>query len=122
VKLNARLRGMDGLRRGLGRVVDENGVRDELATAAEELRDAARAELGDAGSDTTLSHSLTVARTHDGTAATVSTPLDDAWHREFGTFRRLPRPWLAPALDKARPGIVARFRNWLTGAVKRSSS
>jgi hypothetical protein len=119
VKLNARLHGMDGLRRGLGRVVDENGLRGELAAAAEELRDAARAELDDAGSDATLSRSLTVARTSDGSTATVSTPLDHGWHREFGTLRRRPRPWLVPALDKARSGILARFRDWLSAAVKR---
>jgi hypothetical protein len=100
------MHGMEDLRRSLARIADRRGLRDEIAAAAEELRDA----------DDTLSHSLTVVPADDGTSATISTPLDGAWHREFGSLHRPPRPWLAPALDKARPRILARLRAWLSRA------
>jgi hypothetical protein len=114
VKLTTRLDGLDGLRRSLDCVADAQALRGELTAAAEELRDAARAELnGTAPGDDGLSHSLTIGHAGGGKAATVSTPLDHGWHREFGSLGHPPRPWLAPALAEARPGILARLRGWL---------
>lgn len=125
MKLNARLHGMDGLHAALGRIASENELRSELATSTEEMRDAARAELDatpqPGNSIDALSRSLTGSVSADGKTLTVSTRLDQGWHLEFGTLRRPPRPWLAPAFDRAGPGILARLRAWLAHSTKRPS-
>jgi hypothetical protein len=56
-----------------------------------------------------LRDSLTVELAPDRLSARVSTPLDVGADLEFGTQDMAPRPWLAPAVENARPRIQARI-------------
>lgn len=123
--MNARLHGTDGLHAALGRIASENALRSELATSTEEMRDAVHAELHataqPGNSIDALSRSLTGSVSADGKTLTVSTRLDQGWHLEFGSLDRPARPWLAPAFDRAGPGILARLSTWLRRSTKRPS-
>jgi hypothetical protein len=123
--LRARLTGASEFRAALDRIADAGTLRDELTAAAEEIRVAARDRVDQAdrpqGEADGLGRSIAVRFDSHGTSAEIGTPLDHGWHREFGSVARPPRPWLAPALDDARPKILTRLRNWLGATSKRAS-
>ena len=108
MKLTSRVDGLDRLTARLSALADERAVADDLRDTAEEIRDRAAAALGDGGSSGALATSLTVSPDGDG-GYVVGTPLDHGWHREFGSRARPAAPWLAPAAEEARPGLVARL-------------
>jgi hypothetical protein len=60
-----------------------------------------------------LAGSLKIVPAPDGTSVTVGTTLPQGWHQEFGSLTQPATPWLEPALEAARPGILARLRLWL---------
>ena len=117
MKFSTRLDGLGAWQAALSRIAAPSAVTTEIEAAADALRDAARANLDDgqppASRSGALAAALAVAVAEDGTSATVSTPLDHGWHLEFGTLTRPPTPWLAPALDAARSGILARIKGLL---------
>jgi hypothetical protein len=123
MKMTGRLHGLEGLRRTLLRIADEASLRDAIRDSAEDVREAARANLRDGqppdGRSGALAGSLSVEMTDSGQSAYIGTGLDYGWHLEFGSLTRPPTPWLEPALDAARPGILARLRYRLAASGKR---
>jgi hypothetical protein len=91
-------------------------VTEDVAATVEEVRKAAAANLSEdarSGRQTgALAQSLEINSGGDG-GYTVGTPLDHGWHLEFGSRTRPAAPWLAPAFDDARPGLLTRIRNRL---------
>jgi hypothetical protein len=108
VKLTARVAGLGELAPRLSRLADGHALAEELRETAEEVRERAAANLAGNSSIGRLAASLTV--TPDGgNGFVVATPLDHGWHREFGSRKRAAKPWLAPAAEAARPGLIARI-------------
>jgi hypothetical protein len=108
VKLTARVDGLGELAPRLSRLADGHALAVELRETAEEVRERAAANLAGNGSSGRLAASLTV--TPDGgNGFVVGTALDHGWHREFGSRLRGAKPWLAPAVEAARPGLIARI-------------
>lgn len=123
MKFTAQLRGMAELNATLSGIAKADGLADTLAASAEDVLDAARANLSDGAPPDSrtgaLARSLNITRSADGFSATVSTPLVYGWHLEYGGMMRAARPWLAPALDAAAPSIKVHFSDWLGEAVRR---
>jgi len=117
VKLNSRITGLEDFGARLERIVETSALREQVRAGAEEVRDAARAQLEDGqppDSDTgALARSLAISVSREGAEATLSTPLDYGWHLEFGTLDRPATPWMQPAFEDIRPGIVRQIRAWL---------
>lgn len=110
-------RGLAGLYRSLDR---SNALDRALRDSAEQIGAEAIDEIereGGAGADA-LANSLEVERSRPLAYRVVSKgPL--AWFREFGAMRRAQRPWLRPALDRARPRILMRLSQALRRAFGR---
>jgi hypothetical protein len=106
---------------GLSRSLDRSDALDRaLRDSAEEVRAEASDDLvRDGGaSANALANSLEVERSRSLAYRVVSkAPL--AWFREFGAMRRAQRPWLRPALDRARPRILMRLTQALRRAFRR---
>jgi len=112
-------RGLRGLAQSLDRT---EALERALRSSAEEVRAEAIDELerdGGAGTEA-LADSLEVERSRPVAYRVVSkAPL--AWFREFGALRRAQRPWLRPALDRARPRILMRLSQALRRAFRRQN-
>jgi hypothetical protein len=123
MKIHSRVDGLESLRGGLARIADRAALADALAAAAEEVRSGARANLQDGkppeNRQGDLADSLSVAIAEDGLSVTVGTTLPQGWRLEFGSLARPATPWLEPALETARPGILARIRLRLAASAKR---
>jgi hypothetical protein len=123
MKITAQLRGMAELNATLSGITKAEGLADTLQSCAEEVRDAAAANLSDGAPPDSrtgaLSRSLNITPSADGGSITVSTPLIYGWHLEYGGLKRDATPWLAPALDAAVPSIKVHFSDWLGEAVSR---
>ena len=104
MKIRGGLDGLESLHKGLVRITDPVRLAGAVAEAAEAVRSAAQANLRDELDAVTINHAP------DGLSVTVGTTAAQGWHREFGSISRPAAPWLAPALDAARPGIIARIR------------
>jgi hypothetical protein len=121
MKFRGSVDGLESLRDGLGRIADRAALADALASAAEDIRTAARANLQDGQPPESrrgdLAASLVIAS--DGASVTVGTAAAQGWHAEFGSLARPATPWLEPALEAARPGILARLRQRLAASAKR---
>ncbi len=122
MKFTTRLDGLDAFGAALSRIADPAVIGDEVQAAAENVRETARASLQDArppdSRSGALAQSLTVDPAGDGMSWTVSTPLDYGWYLEFGSLGRPATPWLEPALDEARPGIISRIGERIADAGK----
>jgi hypothetical protein len=112
MKISGTVDGLDSLSARLARIADPEELAETLGAAAEDVRHAALAQLHDAApSDArrgNLATSLVVTPSADGSSVSVGTMAADGWHREFGSMARPAAPWLEPALEAARPGILAR--------------
>jgi hypothetical protein len=112
MKMRGSVDGLASLRTGLARIAEKAELADALLVAAEEVRTVARANLRDGQPPEdrrgALADSLSVAVAEDGSSVTVGTTLAQGWHAEFGTLARPATPWLEPAFEAARPGIIAR--------------
>src|SRR5262249_25490929 len=119
MKLTTSLDGLGAFDEALSRIADPAEIQDELRAAAETVRETTRANLQDGRPPDSrsgdLANSLTVEPDGDGMSWTVSTPLDYGWQLEFGSLSHPATPWLEPALDEARPGIVSRMSQRLSG-------
>jgi len=117
MRLRNRIEGLDRLGAALSEVAAPQTLSADLGDAADAIRERAAANLTDGASPDSrsgaLAQSLKVAPTSDGESYTVSTALDYGWHLEFGSRRRPASPWLAPAAESARPGLLARMRSRL---------
>ena len=112
-------RGLAGLSRSLDR---SNALDRALRDSAEEVRAEAvdALERGGGATANALANSLEVEHTRPLAYRVVSkAPL--AWFREFGAMRRAQRPWLRPALDRARPRILARVAQALRRTFRRQN-
>ncbi|RIA56765.1 bacteriophage HK97-gp10 putative tail-component [Dichotomicrobium thermohalophilum] len=120
MRLTARSQG-NGLC-GLSRRLDQTeGLDRALRAGAEQVRDEAREALQGDDEGGALTRSLQVERGRPLSYRVVSkAPI--AWFREFGALRRAQRPWLQPALERARPPILARVRQALGRMVRSRSS
>jgi hypothetical protein len=123
MKIRSSVEGLDSLRGGLARIADKAALADAVAVTAEEVRAAARANLQDSGPPGNgrgqLADSLVIAPAADGLSVTVGTTAAQGWNLEFGTVARPATPWLGPALEAARPGILTRLRQRLAASAKR---
>jgi hypothetical protein len=123
MKFRGSVDGLESLRAGLGRIADSAALADALASAAEDIRTAARANLQNGQPPESrrgdLAASLVIAPASDGASVTVGTAASQGWHAEFGTLAQPAAPWLEPALEAARPGILARLRQRLAASAKR---
>jgi hypothetical protein len=124
MKLNARVEGLSGLGKGLSAIASSPALTAALQAAGGEIRSAARRQLSDGlppqdARRDDLAASLAVSLAPDGRGVTVGTALPHGWHLEFGSLRRSPAPWLAPALEAAKPAILARLREVLSSSAGR---
>ncbi len=123
MKIRGSVEGLASLRGGLARIAERAPLADALAAAAEEIRSAARANLQDGQPPENrrgeLADSLRVTAADDGLSVTVGTTLAQGWHVEFGSLARPATPWLEPALEAARPRILASLRQRLAASAKR---
>jgi hypothetical protein len=123
MKIRGSVEGLDSLRGGLARIADTAVLADAVAVAAKEVRAAARANLQDGHTPENrrgdLADSLVIAPADDGMSVTVGTTAAQGWHLEFGSLARPATPWLEPALEAARPGMLARLRQRLAAFAKR---
>jgi hypothetical protein len=123
MRLTGRLDGLEQLRRALTRIAEPSELEASLKAGAEDIRAAAQAGLGDGRPPDSrtgaLAASLTVEMAERGTSARIGTGLDYGWHLEFGSLGVEPKPWLEPALEEARQGILARLKRWLAGSGRR---
>lgn len=114
-------RGLEARLRRVSRDL-ERTLSQALLEAGEEVRAEARALLDEPGGgrpsapgepprrDTgRLRDSVFVRPAARGPGAEVGCGLDYGAHLEFGTRRMAARPWLAPALEAARPRVRARL-------------
>jgi len=109
VKVSVTSRGK-GLR-ALSRALDESeAIDDALRASAEDVAAEAREGLERDGGPGTraLANSLAVQRGPRALSYRVVSLAPRAWFREFGSLSRAQQPWLRPALDRARSGIVRR--------------
>ena len=118
MKIRGGLDGLESLHKGLARITDPVPLAGAVAEAAEAVRGAAQANLRDGSASGErpggVGDAVTINHAPDGLSVTVGTTATQGWHREFGSISRPAAPWLAPALDAARPGIIARIRLILT--------
>jgi hypothetical protein len=123
MKIRGSVEGLASLRGGLARIAERAPLADALVVAGEEIRAAARANLQDGrppenrGGE--LADSLRVTAADDGLSITIGTMLAQGWHAEFGSLARPATPWLEPALETARPKILASLRQRLAVSAKR---
>ena len=114
MKIRGGLDGLESLHKGLARITDPVPLAGAVAEAAEAVRGAAQANLRDelASGERPggLADSVSIDHAADGLSITVGTTAAQGWHREFGSISRPATPWLAPALEAARPAILARIR------------
>ena len=97
--------------RGLSRALDNTeAIDDALRTSAQEVAEEAREGLERDGGPGTraLANSLEVRRGPRALSYRVVSLAPRAWFREFGSLSRTQQPWLRPALDRARSGIIRR--------------
>lgn len=122
MKILRRVDGLESLRGGLARIADRAALAGALMAAAEEVRSGARANLQDGkppeNRQGELADSLVIATAGDGLSVTIGTTAQQGWHLEFGSLARPATPWLEPALEAARPGILARIRLRLAASAK----
>jgi len=107
VSVTSRGRGL----RGLSRALDESeAIDDALRASAQEVANEAREGLERDGGPGTqgLANSLEVQRGSRPLSYRVVSLAPRAWFCEFGSLSRAQQPWLRPALDRARAGIVGR--------------
>lgn len=120
MKLRASLWGLPRLGGALSGIAGEAAISEAIRETAKDIRERAAANLAEGAaldaSSSALARSLTLSQADNG-SATVATPLDHGWRREFGSLRRAARPWLAPAAETARPGLVVRLRERLNAAL-----
>jgi hypothetical protein len=120
VKLRCRIEGLAVLQGRFSAIAAEDAFAPDLHEAAEDIRARAAAGLTDGAAPESrsgaLAQSLVVERGDRGGYA-VSTPLDHGWHLEFGSAARPASPWLAPALEAGKPGLLARIRERLSHTV-----
>lgn len=125
MKISSRVDGVDGLRGALSRIAEPFELTEHLEAAAEDVLAAAQANLTDGqppeSRSGALAESLTVDAASDGTGFIVGTPLDHGWHLEFGSSSRSASPWLKPAFDASRSGVLARVKFWLANSGKRAT-
>lgn len=120
--IRVRVTGEKRLARTLRRL--SAAIEREMATAvreaAQEVAREARAAIEEggasAGDDRGLAASIRVEQV--GLSASVGTDLDYGAHLEFGTQAMAPRPWLQPALERAKPKIKRRLERALGDAVR----
>jgi hypothetical protein len=110
MKIRASVDGLGSLHAGLSGIAGDAGLAEALSASAEEVRAAAQANLGGDAQRGELAASISVVHIPDGLSVSVGTTSAHGWHREFGTLARPAEPWLEPALEAARPGILARLR------------
>lgn len=120
MKVNAKLLGGEAMTSAFSRLGAAEGLAKVIEASAEELREAAVANLGSDRRSAELAASLEVVPVGDGLTFSVSTQLEDGWHREHGRLDDAAQPWLAPALDTARPSIDTRLNEWLSRVVKQT--
>jgi hypothetical protein len=115
MRLRGRIDGLAGFRTALDEIA-RAPVTEDVAATAEDVRERAVANLSEGagrGNQTgALAQSLEINPGSDA-GYNVGTLLDQGWHLEFGSRTRPAAPWLAPALDDARPGLLERIRNRL---------
>jgi hypothetical protein len=120
MRLRGRVDGLGRLGAALAGIAEGGALSPGLRETAEEIRARAAANLADGAPPDSrsgaLARSLTVSPASDG-GFTVGTPLDYGWHLELGSLARRPAPWLAPAAEDARPGLLARLRERLNGTL-----
>jgi HK97 gp10 family phage protein len=123
MKIRGRVEGLASLRSGLARIADRAALAEMLTAGAEDIRAAARVNLQDGQPPQSrrgdLADSLVITPAADGLSVTVGTTVAHGWRREFGTLARPAAPWLEPALETARPGVLARLRQQLAASAKR---
>ena len=123
MKMRGSVEGLASLRGGLARIADRVVLIDALVAAGETVRAAVLVNLQDGPPPENrrgeLAASVAVVPAADGLSVTVSTTAAQGWHREFGTLARPATPWLEPALEAARPGILAALRQRLAASAKR---
>ena len=107
VSVTSRRRGLRGLSRALEKT---EPVDDALRASAEDVAAEARERLERDGGPGTraLADSIDVQRGSRPLTYRVLSLAPRAWFREFGSLSRAQQPWLRPALDRARSGIVRR--------------
>jgi len=107
VSVTSRRRGLRALSRALDKT---EAVDDALRAGAQAVADEAREGLERDGGPGTqaLANSLAVRRGPRALSYRVVSLAPRAWFREFGSLSRDQQPWLRPALDRARAGIVHR--------------
>ena len=115
--------GLDRLSEKLARTFNETALNEALLASGKSVIEAARTNLQDGAPPDTrtgaLAASLFAETGPDGNVR-IGTPLDYGWHLEMGTLTRPAHPWLAPALDDQRAGLVQQIGAWLSGSVKRA--
>ena len=107
VSVTSRRRGLRGLSQALD---NSEAVDDALRASAEHVAAEAREGLERDGGPGTraLGASLEVQRGPRPLSYRVVSLAPRAWFREFGSLSRAQQPWLRPALDRARSGIIRR--------------
>jgi len=108
ISVTSRRKGLHGLSRAL----DESDAVDEaLRASAEDVAAEAREGLERDGGPGTraLANSLEVQRGQRPFSYQVVSLAPRAWMREFGSLSRAQQPWLRPALDRVREGIIRRI-------------
>ncbi len=98
--------------RGLSRALDKTEALDDaLRAGAQAVADEAREGLARDGGPGTraLAGSLAVRRGPHALTYRVVSLAPRAWFREFGSLSRAQQPWLRPALDRVRSGIIRRI-------------
>jgi len=120
VRFSVRTRGtgLGGLSRALERTdALERAVRTGAEDVAQQAQDGLERD-GGAGAQV-LADTLEVTRARQPLSYRVATRAPLAWFREFGALMRAQRPWLRPALTRARGRIVRRIAQTLRGMVSR---
>jgi hypothetical protein len=122
MKLSVRLSGLEEMDAALGRIADPAGLAPVIAAGAEDVARAAAQRLEEASHSapdaghTALVRSLMTEFSDNGLEASIATPSDHGWRLEFGSLDAPAQPWLEPALQEARPGILRRIAEWLARA------
>jgi hypothetical protein len=121
MKFTTKINGADAAGTLFGRMARAEGLAKVIEAAAGDVREAAIANLGSDQRSVALGASLDVVPVGDGLTFSVSTPRDEGWHREYGRLDDAAQPWLAPALDAARPSVDGRLEQWLSSSMKQTS-
>lgn len=105
--------GVDELIAKIEAIKDEAPRRLAVATTAGAMRvhaDAVRRAPYKTGNLRRSIHPDITEATKDRTVIEIGTDVEYAAYMEFGTARIAPRPYLRPALDENRPGVVRDIR------------